>query len=88
LRPLQGWAFPISEPLAIFLLDRSAIPEVFSYSEPMPKGLHRYYGNGHLHFLTCSCYHRQPWLATARRRDLFLGILEDVRPRYGFVVVG
>jgi REP-associated tyrosine transposase len=88
LRPLQGWAFPFLNRLGFFLLGRSVIPEVFSYSEPMPKGLHRYYGNGHLHFLTCSCYHRQPWLATARRRDLLLSILEEVRQRYGFVVVG
>src|ERR1700677_1312466 len=54
----------------------------------MPKGLKRYYGHDYLHFLTCSCYHRQPWLATAHRRDLFLQILEEVRQSYGFVVVG
>jgi putative transposase len=54
----------------------------------MPTGLKRYYGNGDLHFLTCSCYHRQPWLASARRRDLFLQILEAARQRYRFVVVG
>src|SRR3979411_724509 len=54
----------------------------------MPKGLMRYYGQDHLHYLTCSCYHRQPWLATAHRRDLFLQILEEVRERYRFVVVG
>jgi putative transposase len=54
----------------------------------MPKGLKRYYGHDYLHFLTCSCYHRHPWLATAARRDLFLQILEEVRQRYSFVVVG
>jgi putative transposase len=54
----------------------------------MPTRLKRYYGHDHLHFLTCSCYHRQPWLAQARRRDLFLKILEQVRRRYQFVVVG
>jgi putative transposase len=54
----------------------------------MPKGLKRYYGHEYLHFLTCSCYHRQPWLGTTHRRDLFLQILEEVRQRYGFVVVG
>jgi putative transposase len=54
----------------------------------MPKGLKRYYGQDHLHYLTCSCYHRQPWLATPRRRDLFSQILEETRRRYGFVVVG
>jgi len=54
----------------------------------MPKGLKRYYGHDYLHFLTCSCCHRQPWLASPRRRDLFLQILEQVRQRYAFVVVG
>jgi putative transposase len=54
----------------------------------MPKGLKCYYGHEYLHFLTCSCYHRQPGLATAHRRDLFLQILEEVRQGYGFVVVG
>jgi putative transposase len=33
-------------------------------------------------------YHRRPFLGTARRRYLFLRILEQVRVRYGFVVVG
>jgi putative transposase len=54
----------------------------------VPQGLKRYYGQDHLHYLTCSCYHRQPWLATPRCRDLFLQILEETRQRYGFVVVG
>ena len=54
----------------------------------MPTGLKRYCGHDHLHFLTCSCYHRQPWRASSRRRDLFLQILEAARQRYGFVVVG
>src|SRR5450631_3166386 len=54
----------------------------------MPKGLRRYYGNGHLHFVTCSCYHRWRWLDSACRRDMFLKILEEARQRYRFVVVG
>jgi putative transposase len=54
----------------------------------MPTGLRRYSGHDYLHFLTCSCYHRQPWLASPRRRDLFLQIFEEVRQRYQFVVVG
>ena len=37
---------------------------------------------------TCSCYHRQAWLGSARGRDSFLRILEQVRQRYRFVVVG
>jgi putative transposase len=59
-----------------------------SYLENIPKSLKRYYGDDHLHFLTCSCYHRQPWLGGARGRDLFLRILEEVRQRYRFVAVG
>ena len=53
----------------------------------MPAGLRRYYGSGDLHFITCSCYHRQAWLGSARRRDLFLSVLERMRKRYQFVVV-
>ena len=54
----------------------------------MPKNLNRYYGAGGLHFITCSCYHRQPGLGSAARRDLFLTVLEQVRQRYAFVVLG
>jgi len=59
-----------------------------SYPSLMPKGLKRYYGSGHLHFITCSCYQRKPWLGTGPRRDLFLRLLEQVRLRYRFVVLG
>jgi putative transposase len=48
----------------------------------------RYYGAGDLHFITCRCYRRQPLLGTPRRRDLLLTVLEQVRRRYQFVVVG
>jgi putative transposase len=48
----------------------------------------RYYGTKELHFITCSCYHRQAWLASRQRRDLFLAGFEEVRRGYGFVVVG
>jgi putative transposase len=54
----------------------------------MPSGLHRIYGNYHLHFITCSCYRRLPFLKPARSRDRFLTILEQVRERHRFVVVG
>ncbi len=52
----------------------------------MPWGLKRYFGAGHLHFITSSCYHRYPWLGSAERRDLFLDVLEIMRQRYSFVV--
>ena len=54
----------------------------------MWRNLKRYYGAGDLHFITCSCYGRQPLLGTPCRRDLFLTVLEQVRRRYQFVVVG
>jgi putative transposase len=58
------------------------------YSDRVTTGLNRYYGAQDLHFITCSCYHRQPQLDTAERCDLFLRILEEARLRYRFVVHG
>jgi putative transposase len=58
------------------------------YSFAVRQNFHRYYGAGDLHFITCSCYRRQPLLGTSRRRGLFLKVLEQVRKRYVFVVVG
>ena len=52
------------------------------------QGLKRYYGADHLHFITCSCFRRRPFLGTGGRRNLFLKVLERVRCRYRFVVVG
>src|SRR5438477_5274272 len=54
----------------------------------MPAGLKRFYGANHLHYLTCSCYRRRPLLGTPRRRNAFLKILEQVRQKYDFTVVG
>jgi putative transposase len=54
----------------------------------VPRNLTRYYGNNELHLITCSCYRRQRLLGTAQRRDLFLKVLEQVRQKYQFVVIG
>ena len=54
----------------------------------MPKGLKRYYGTGELHYITCSCHQRKPWLDTGPGRNLFLKILEEVREMHRFVVLG
>jgi putative transposase len=54
----------------------------------VPSHLKRYYGAGDLHFITCSCYHRQPVLGSPERRDLFLTVLEHVRQKYSFVILG
>jgi putative transposase len=50
--------------------------------------LKRIYGVGHLHFVTCSCYRRLPLLGTARARDTFLKILDDVRKKYELGLIG
>ena len=54
----------------------------------MPKGLKRYYGLGHLHFLTFSCYRRLPLLKTKHARNLFVHALGKIRERYQFMLVG
>ena len=63
-----------------------------TFSPLYPRNMHRkpkrFYGTGHLHFIACSCYQRRPLLGTQKRRDQFLTVLEQVRKRYQFVVVG
>jgi len=54
----------------------------------VPNKLPRYYGAGYLHFITTSCYRRLPLLQKPHHRDLLLEVLERVRRRYRFVVVG
>ena len=54
----------------------------------MPKKLKRYYGQKHLHFLTWSCYQRKPLLGSVRGRDRFVKILDEIRQRYRFRLVG
>jgi putative transposase len=51
-------------------------------------GLKRYYGQGHIHYITSSCYRRQPLPGPNRYKDLFLTILEQGRHKYTFVVFG
>ncbi len=53
----------------------------------MPWSLRRLQNSGQLHFVTFSCYRRQPLLAPARR-TAFERALERARTKYGFFVVG
>lgn len=53
----------------------------------MPKGLVRYQKYGGFHFITFSCYRREPLLA-ASNYNRFDIELESVRERYGFVIAG
>ena len=54
----------------------------------MPWGLKRFHETGGLHFITWSCRDRQPLLGTPESRDLLLKVLEQMRNRYRFGVVG
>ena len=53
----------------------------------MPQGLVRYQKEGHLHFVTFSCYERRPYLGTPAARDIFVRSLEVMRARYRFFVI-
>jgi len=50
--------------------------------------LKRHYGQGDLHFVTFSCYRRRPLLRTIRARDRFVKILDEIRRRHEFRLVG
>ena len=54
----------------------------------MPWGLKRFHETGGLHFITWSCCDRQRLLGTPESRDLLLKVLEQMRNRYRFGVVG
>jgi len=54
----------------------------------MPAGLKRYYGKGHLHFITFSCYRRLPLLKTVHARDIFVQELGKVRDEMEFRLIG
>ena len=54
----------------------------------MTKGLTRYQQTGDFHFVTFSCYQRQPHLSTPEARSLFEHSLETMRLRYTFYIAG
>jgi REP element-mobilizing transposase RayT len=60
-------------------------PEASLY---MRNPLRRYYGGGDLHFVTFSCDGRRPLLGTPQARDCFVKILDQVRSRFGFRLIG
>jgi putative transposase len=58
----------------------------------MPRGLRRFHESGPWHFITFSCYRRQPKVVSSAVYDLFPRCLEDMRRRfamriYGYVVM-
>ena len=50
--------------------------------------LKRFYGRRDLHFVTFSCYRRRPYLATVRARNRFVRVLDEVRSRHAFALIG
>jgi putative transposase len=54
----------------------------------MPLGLKRYQSEGHDHFITFSCYNREPYFSTSASKDVFLNSLELTRKRYQLEVLG
>ncbi len=54
----------------------------------MPWGLKRHQQARDLHFITFSCYRRQPLLSSAHAKRLFDQALEQARRAYGFYVTG
>jgi putative transposase len=50
--------------------------------------LRRIYGRRHLHFITCSCFDRQPYLDNLKSREVFIQLLSEVREKYRFALAG
>jgi REP element-mobilizing transposase RayT len=57
-------------------------------SPGVPTKLKRYYGQKHIHYITCSCFHRRQYLGTPQSRDVFCEILEEVRRKFDGTVAG
>ena len=56
--------------------------------ETKRNALQRFYASGDLHFATFSCYRRRPYLGTVPARNCFIKILDEVRSRHGFALLG
>ena len=54
----------------------------------MPWGLVRFQQSGNLHFITFSCYRRQPFFDTPHAKETFERSLEQTRRSYRFHVIG
>lgn len=54
----------------------------------MPKHREPVYGKGHLHLIACYCFQHQHKLGEPKHRDVFLRLLEELRVKFRFGVVG
>ena len=50
--------------------------------------LKRFYGRRDMHFVTFNCYRHQPYLGRARARNRFVRVLQEVRVRNAFALLG
>jgi putative transposase len=67
-------------------VEKALDPQV--YDTPMPSKLKRFQTEGHLHFLTFSCYRRLRYLDDDHSRTIFLNTLETLRRRHQFFLYG
>jgi putative transposase len=58
------------------------------YARFVPRGLNRFHRSRQSHFLTFSCYHRQPYFDCPEAYDLFVQCLEVTRRRFGLRIYG
>ena len=54
----------------------------------MPTGLRRFHHSGQSHFVTFSCYQRQPYFSSPDIYDLFVQRLENMRRNFSMCVYG
>lgn len=54
----------------------------------MPTGLRRSQSSGHLHAINVNCFRRRPIFSTPEPCDTLLNILEEIRQKYDFDVIG
>jgi putative transposase len=54
----------------------------------MPAGLKRLQTEGDLHFITFSCHDRLPYLTTATSKQVIEDMLETLRARHNFAILG
>lgn len=54
----------------------------------MPKFREAVYGKGQLHLVTCTCYQKQPKLGEEKHRDVFVRLMEELRVKFRFAIVG
>jgi putative transposase len=63
----------------------SPYPDV-NFFPTMPTGLQRFQQTKHFHFVTFSCYQRQPFLHTPEAKDTVERILEQTRKQKGLLI--